>query len=153
LVREILELHGGRLKVSSELGRGSNFRLEIPRVRPLILIVDDDPRFRGIQVSALKRLDVDIVEAGGGGEALEVLKDQTPHLIVSDVEMPELNGLELLKRLKAAATTKNIPVIMVCGGFDTNVRETVSQLGAEDFVTKAEINTDDFISRVKRYVG
>ncbi len=152
LAMDIMKLHGGALKVESEPGKGSLFSLKLPYVRPRILIVDDDASFRALQIAHLEKMKVEIFEAPDGRAALEIVSKILPHLVITDIKMPVMDGLELLKELKDKPETMNIPVIMVSGEYGMEIRDTVFKLGAEDFVTKP-YDPDDFIPRVRRFVG
>jgi two-component system chemotaxis response regulator CheY len=104
-----------------------------------VLIVDDSAAIRKILQRVLVQADVTlgkVLEAGDGLEALEQLKDQSVSLILSDINMPNMDGLQLLNALKAQQSTKDIPVIMVTTeGSSTKVMEAVS-LGASGYVRK-----------------
>jgi two-component system, chemotaxis family, chemotaxis protein CheY len=104
-----------------------------------ILIVDDSPAIRKILQRVLRQAEIPIgaiYEAGDGKEALEVLKTQSVGLILSDINMPNMNGLELLSQLKADEASKNLPVVMVSTeGSQAKVLEAV-QLGAAGYVRK-----------------
>lgn len=153
LTKDIMELHGGELEVQSELGKGSVFGLKLPYVRPKILLVDDDRSFRYLQMHLLRDMNTTIIEAENGEDALKMLESSQPHLIISDIKMPIMDGLELLRHLKAKPDTKDIPVIMVSGEFGMEIRDTVFNLGADDFVTKDKIDKMDFFPRVRRFIG
>src|ERR1700733_6262407 len=104
-----------------------------------ILIVDDSPAIRKILQRVLRQAEIPIgaiYEAGDGKEALELLKTQTVGLILSDINMPNMNGLELLSALKANDSWKSLPIVMVSTeGSQAKVLEAV-QLGAAGYVRK-----------------
>ena len=104
-----------------------------------ILIVDDSAAIRKILQRVLRQTDLPIgtvYEAGDGQEALATLKDQTVGLILSDINMPNMNGLELLSAVKANEAWKHLPVLMVSTeGSQAKVLEAV-QLGAAGYVRK-----------------
>lgn len=154
LVKDILQLHGGDLVVTSEMGKGSTFTLKLPYVRPRILIVDDEPLFRLLFRTTLSKVEADISEAEDGAAALDMLAvgKVLPHLIISDIEMPNMTGLELLAHLHDRHETQSIPVIVISGKHGMEVRDTVYQLGGKDFLTK-QLDADDFITRVRRFIS
>src|SRR5882757_463824 len=81
-----------------------------------LLIVDDSSAMRKVVERALRMAEVEIAqvfEAGNGNEALAVLKDHTLDLILCDINMPEMNGLEFLKRRPVDSHGKGVPVIMI----------------------------------------
>ncbi len=148
---EIMQAHSGTLKVDSQKGSGSIFFAELPYIKPRILLVDDESTARFFFKKTLEKIDVEVVEAKNGEEALAVLEKSLIHLIVSDVNMPILNGFQLLDRVKKNARTKSIPVIMVTSDIDMETNEKAIRLGADDFVTKP-LKHDDFLPRVRRFV-
>ena len=104
-----------------------------------VLIVDDSAAIRKILQRVLRQTDLplgDIKEAGDGTEAVDILKDRTFGLILSDINMPQMDGLQLLARIKEMPHLKNVPVIMITTeGGQGKVLEAV-QLGARGYVRK-----------------
>lgn len=104
-----------------------------------ILIVDDSAAIRKILQRVLSQTEVPlgkILEAGDGEEALAVLKSETVGLILTDINMPKMDGLQLLTALKADEATKAIPVIMITTeGSSNKVMEAVSK-GAVGYLRK-----------------
>ncbi len=104
-----------------------------------VLIVDDSAAIRKILQRVLQQTDLAIgkvIEAGDGNEALETLKTQKVGLILSDINMPNMDGLTFLGHLRTSPEWKDVPVIMISTeGSQSQVMEAV-QLGARGFVRK-----------------
>lgn len=104
-----------------------------------VLIVDDSAAIRKILQRVLRQTDLplgEIQEAGDGTEAVEILKNRNFGLILSDINMPQMDGLQLLARIKDMDHLKNVPVIMITTeGGQGKVMEAV-QLGATGYVRK-----------------
>jgi len=104
-----------------------------------VLIVDDSAAIRKILQRALQQSELvlgKVIEAADGREAMEALKLQKVGLILSDINMPNMDGLQLLGQLKADDQWKHVPVIIISTeGSQTKVMEAV-QLGAKGFVRK-----------------
>lgn len=104
-----------------------------------ILIVDDSAAIRKILQRVLKQAEIplgNVYEAGDGKEAIETLRTQSVGLILSDINMPNMNGLELLSHIKASEAWKHLPIVMVSTeGSQQKVLEAV-QLGAAGYVRK-----------------
>ena len=104
-----------------------------------VLIVDDSAAIRKILQRVLRQTDLplgEIAEAGDGVEAVAILKDRTFGLILSDINMPQMDGLQLLARIKEMPHLKDVPVIMITTeGGQGKVMEAV-QLGAAGYVRK-----------------
>jgi len=104
-----------------------------------VLIVDDSAAIRKILQRVLRQTDIpigDVLEAGDGVEALKALNDRHVHLILSDINMPNMDGLQLLAQLKQHEKWKSVPFVMVTTeGGQGKVIEAV-QLGAAGYVRK-----------------
>ena len=104
-----------------------------------VLVVDDSAAIRKILQRVLRQTGMaigEIYEAGDGQEALAVMADHPVHLVLSDINMPKMDGLQLLASLKSSANWKNIPVVMITTeGGEAKVSEAV-RLGAAGYVRK-----------------
>ena len=81
-------------------------------VRPVVLVVEDDPVVRGLLVELLaEEPDLDVVGAVGGTEVLAMLPSRVPHVVLLDLSMPGMDGVELAEFFKADPKTRNIPLI------------------------------------------
>lgn len=104
-----------------------------------VLVVDDSAAIRKILQRVLRQTEMplgDIFEAGDGIEALDVLNSQQIGLVLSDVNMPNMDGLQLLGEIKGKETLKAIPVVMITTeGSQNKVLEAVG-LGASGYVRK-----------------
>ena len=104
-----------------------------------VLIVDDSAAIRKILQRVLAQAEVPVTnfyEAGDGAEALKVLETKKVQLILSDINMPNMDGLQFLSHVKARDEWKNLPVIMITTeGSQSKVLEAV-QLGANGYVRK-----------------
>jgi two-component system chemotaxis response regulator CheY len=104
-----------------------------------VLIVDDSAAIRKILVRVLSQTDLPIKnlhEANDGSEALKILEDNEVSLVLSDINMPNIDGIELLTRIKATPKWKQLSVVMITTeGSQAKVMEAV-QLGAKGYVRK-----------------
>jgi len=104
--------------------------------RPKILIVDDEPFNVDYLEQELEDLDYDTLSAANGREALAQTAAGSPDLVLLDVMMPELDGFQVLERLKADKNTRNIPVIIISALNDMRSVVRGIELGAEDYLPK-----------------
>lgn len=100
-----------------------------------IMIVDDTEMNIVILVDALKE-DYDLIVALNGLEAIEILREEKPDLILLDIMMPEMNGYEVLNKLKQKSTLEHIPVILLSAITDCDFKTKGFSLGAVDYITK-----------------
>lgn len=105
-------------------------------LRPLVLMVDDDEFERQLVGEMLKAEPYELLSAASGAEALSLVRRKRPDLILMDVVMPEINGLETLRRLKASAKFAEIPVVMITGQSEKEVVLDCLKAGAADFLVK-----------------
>lgn len=173
LTKRFAELHGGQVSVQSEPGKGSTFILRLPAgaavptttpspppvvirssdpARPLILLVEDNPEAAEILARHLDAGGFRIEIARTGIEAVAMARDLKPVAITLDILLPEIDGWEVLTRLKAEELTRNIPVVIVTvidnpalgralGALDYFVKPVdgsalLSRLGEYTFTTK-----------------
>jgi CheY-like chemotaxis protein len=100
---------------------------------PYILVVDDDTDFREGLRTALEMKGYQVEEAGNGKEALDRIVARPPLLVLLDLQMPVMNGRELLQKLRGAPETKDIPVVIISGfGFEWEAE----LMGAQGYIGK-----------------
>jgi CheY-like chemotaxis protein len=114
-----------------------------------ILLVDDMRRFLDLERSFLKRAECHILTAFTGLEAIKVAKMEIPDIIMLDVEMPEMNGIEACRILKADPQTKHIPIVIYTS-LD-NVEEKALQVGADAFHRKP-LDEEKFLKVIQGFV-
>jgi len=115
-----------------------------------VLIVDDDAFLSGIYATKLELEGFAVVSARDGDEGLRTALKETPDLILLDVLMPKLDGFEVLKRLKADDTTKDIPVIMLTNlGQKEDVEKGLTE-GAVDYLIKAHFVPAEAVAKIKK---
>jgi CheY-like chemotaxis protein len=117
--------------------------------RARVLVVDDEPTLVEIVREILESESYDVVTAASGTQALAEMYRQLPDLVLTDLQMPEMNGLELLQRVRGDLQTAQVPVVFltVSDNLDTEVKAL--DLGADDYITKP-IERARLLSRVRR---
>ncbi|NOY97531.1 MAG: response regulator, partial [Chlorobi bacterium] len=166
IANKLMKILGGNIKVKSKLGKGSVFTVTIPikwhegtlptetfrfKDKPsepmdkMILVVDDDPKIVKDISEYLNEAGYKTMEATSGKEALELAWNYQPFAITLDIIMPEMDGWEVLQKLKTNARTKNIPVIVISV---SNDKDTGFALGAVGYVNKP-VDKDLLISEIK----
>ena len=112
-----------------------------------ILIIDDDPSLRSIMAMALRGSGFEILEAGDGAQGLDLARQHMPALVLSDVNMDGLDGYGFLKQLRAQDATSDIPVILMTGAAENDMRQSMEK-GADDYLPKP-FNPGTLIAAVK----
>jgi two-component system, OmpR family, alkaline phosphatase synthesis response regulator PhoP len=101
-----------------------------------ILVVDDEYYMHRLMQHHLLRAGYEIITARNGREAVEKATSETPHLVIMDVMMAEMDGLTALKHLKETKTTQEIPVIMITASAQMGMKQESETSGAAGFFTK-----------------
>lgn len=164
LVKQIVELHGGKVGLTSELGVGSCFTIDLlytsessemlmgkqlvipskfesplthqPTKIPLILIVEDN-EINIITISGyLQAKGYRLIVAKNGQEAIALTKAHLPDLILMDIQMPVMDGLEAIQQIRLDPDLVNIPIIAMMALAMTGDRDRCIQAGADEYVTK-----------------
>ena len=117
-----------------------------------ILTVDDSPTIRKLLAMTLEREGFDVVQAQDGVEALVKMSECNPAMILSDINMPRLDGYKLCKFVKKHAKTKHIPVIMLSGkdGVFDKLRGRMS--GCDGYLTKP-FESKDLLEKIRSFIG
>jgi CheY-like chemotaxis protein/phosphoribosyl 1,2-cyclic phosphodiesterase len=101
-----------------------------------ILVVDDDPDMRALSVLALKRDNHEVLEAESGPEALRMIEEHRPDLVVLDFLMPGMDGIEVVKTLRATSDTARLPVLMLTAVTSEAGTRAGFDAGVTDYMTK-----------------
>jgi len=103
---------------------------------PTILLVDDEPTIRYLLRASLEGRGYRLIEADDGPSALRSAQSELPDLILLDIALPGLNGLEVCHRLKDDPATATTPVFLLTGYVDQAKRDAAERAGAEGFIAK-----------------
>ena len=117
-----------------------------------ILIVEDVTKNMTLFRDLLQVSGYSIIEASGGKEGIELAKAKKPDLILMDIQMPGMDGLEATRILKADATISGIPVIALTAYAMKGDKERMLEAGCDGYLAKP-INTDDFLKEVAEYLS
>ena len=174
LVKELIELHGGTVSAESEEGRGSRFRVRLPmpvvepmgveeapaasvpqRDHPLrglrVLYVDDREDARLLIATMLRQYGAEVVNAGSVDHALVTLKETRPHVVLTDIALPDRDGYDLLESIRSDTEHSTLPVLALTaqGRLDDERRATVA--GFHSYLRKP-IEPDDLAAAISRAV-
>ncbi len=117
------------------------------------LVVEDSPMMRQLVVFALGRLrNLTVVEADDGVDALKKLAAGRFDLIITDINMPIMDGLKLVKRIRSDAVHKDVPIMIITTEGSAEDRQRALQLGANAYITKP-IQAPQVLSKVKELLN
>ena len=173
--RKIIEMMGSRIQINSQVGKGSTFwfDLELPIttqwVEPnpsissedikgyrghqrKIMVVDDRPRNRRLIADLLEPLGFDVIGVNSGQEALEKIPNSSPDLILTDLVMSDMDGLEMTRQLRRLLGMRNIPVIACSASAFSSDRRASREAGCNDFLAKP-IQVGELLEKLQKYLG
>jgi len=157
--KQLIELQGGSISCSSEVGKGTTFRVELPfryegrvsedvgardwsqvnLVGLRLLVVEDLEVNRMLLRQMLRNKGIVMFEAENGKESLEVLKEHDVDLILMDLHMPEMDGIEATQRIREGRVRRvnaEIPIVCLTADVFKETKEAIFSAGMNDFVTK-----------------
>jgi two-component system, chemotaxis family, chemotaxis protein CheY len=118
-----------------------------------ILITEDSPTMRSLLVSTIETLEgCEVVEASSGFEALRLLPREKIDLIITDINMPDINGLELISYVKNNPNYRDIPLFIISTERGEKDREKGLALGADEYLTKP-FDPVRLCELIERYIG
>ena len=177
LVKEYLKLHGGHIALSSKVGEGSVFSVSLPvnlqcsgddnvyndapnspdaaadavnDEHKTLLIVEDNLELRNFLAEQLGGKFA-VLQAANGKEGAELARKKLPDLIVSDVMMPVMNGLDMCQRLKSSIETSHIPVVLLTARLSDESKIESYKAGADSYIAKP-FNFEVLLTRIEMLI-
>lgn len=138
LVKEIVEKHGGDIWFYSETGKGSEFHFLIPEAPNIVMLVEDDPSSRLLWDKIISKTlpNFEIIQANNGYEAMSVILNRIPTLVVTDHDMPLMNGIQLIEAMRKRDESNKVPVIVIAAMVTEELKEKYMKLGVEAVLSK-----------------
>ena len=181
LVRRMMSLHNGAVTVTSRVGEGAAFQCVFPDAkcatvgvsasgpRPAaaaapkdapadaprgqtVLVVEDNPVNRKLARNVLRARGYRVLEADTGEEGIELARRERPHLILMDLQLPGLDGMEATRRLKADPTTRDIPVVALSAHAQEADEARAREAGCAGYIAKP-IRLSRFPQQVKSFLA
>ena len=172
--QRIIELMGSRLEVSSQLGEGSIFWLDLDLVvttqwqaqstvptqqkiigiqgdKPTVLIVDDNQASRAVMTSVLEPLGCRLIEAEDGKQGWERAIANSPDVIITDLDMPEIDGFQLIQQLRSSSQLQKVVIIVYSASVFEQDRKNSLKAGADAFLPKP-LQVDDLFKLLETHL-
>jgi len=174
--KKLVALQNGNIYVESEKGKGSTFFVELEfeigesadvefaggvstnwdlnsleGIR--VLLVEDNPINQKVMNRFLDRWDMEIIVANNGKEALDFIQDENFHIVLMDLQMPEMDGYEATRQIRMMdeSRKRNVPIIALTAAALKEVKEQVFASGMNDFITKP-FNPNELQNKLERHI-
>ncbi len=167
LARKLTALMNGKVAVESTLGEGSTFTVRLPirqpaestvepashylGFRPVVLAVEDNPVGQTVLRHALERRNVEVDSAMSGRAALDLASKRRYDLVLMDLQMPEMNGLETTEAMRRIPGYDSVPILALTADSSDEIRARCKQAGMQAFVSKP-VETAELWSFVSKFV-
>lgn len=138
LVKEIVEKHGGDIWFYSKPEEGTEFHVTLPEAKNLIVVVEDDPSMNTLFKMAAERAlsNFEVIQVENGYEAMSIVFNKVPTLVITDHEMPLMNGIQLVEAMRKKTSNKNVPVVVISARLNDDLIKRYRDLGVVDLIHK-----------------
>jgi CheY-like chemotaxis protein len=119
--------------------------------RPTVLLVEDNDAIRGAFAILLEESGYSVLQARLGGDALRIVAEELPSLVLMDLGLPDLNGLEVTRRLKADARTCRVPIVALTGRALESDVEACHRAGCTGYFTKP-VDTQQLLAELPKFL-
>lgn len=150
LMKEIIDKHNGQVWFYSKVGEGSEFHFTVPEAKNIALIVEDEIPVRTLYQRTIEAEmpNFEVKTADNGYEAIKMLKDFIPTIIITDHDMPLMNGIQLIEALYKKDSSKAIPVIVISAKLNDEINRSYSKLGIDKIIPKP-VNLEKLVEAMK----
>ena len=114
-----------------------------------VLIIEDEAAFSYALQAKLKMEGFEILDAGNGKQALEILEKERPEVIILDLFLPDLDGFTVLQRIKQNPDLKKIPVVLLTNMSEREGKQRGLDMGAKDYLPKTNYSLDEIVEKIK----
>ena len=123
----------------------------LPTMSPRILVVEDDPEARHWYMATFARVGFNVEEAHNGHQALDKALESAPDIVLTDIAVPGIDGIELCRRLRADQRTRHVPVLAITGYEDRHYPDRALSAGADQVLMKP-CDEDLLIQEARRLI-
>lgn len=119
-----------------------------------IILVEDDLLLRDLYTTILRQEGFNVIAAEDGEAALAIIeKNRDAKLILTDILLPKVHGIDLIKQLKSSPATQDLPVVILTNLTDDGVVKEAMRLGAKGYLTKVQFTPQELVSKIKELIS
>jgi CheY-like chemotaxis protein len=117
-----------------------------------VLLVEDNDFIRNMYQLKLAKSNIEVIEAVDGAMALQKISEHKPDVVLLDLMMPNVGGIEVLRELKSRGITPDLPVIVLTNVMDQATIEEARQLGARDYIVKTDLTPSQVLEKISPFL-
>ena len=118
----------------------------------VVLLVEDNDFIRNMYQLKLSKADLEVIEAADGKMALDQITQHKPDIVLLDLMMPNIGGIEVLKSLKKKGLVPNLPVIVLTNVMDPQTVAQAKELGAKDYIVKTDLTPSQVLDKLEPFL-
>ena len=144
--KEIIDKHFGEIWFYSKPGEGSEFHITLPEAKNTIMIVEDDFAVRTLYKHKIAESvpNVDLVLADNGYHAISLIIDELPSMIITDHDMPFMNGIQLIEAIRKKDISYSVPVVVISAKLNDEIKIKYQQVGVKEVINKP-VDLDELV--------
>lgn len=122
-------------------------------MKKAILLIEDNPLLTGLYSAGFKKEGMDVYVVHNGEEGLKMMEEVDPDIVLLDLFMPGMDGIQVLEKMRSNPRTKDIKVIVLTINDKEEVKSRAKELGIVDYLLKQEMHLDDIIKKVVSHMS
>jgi CheY-like chemotaxis protein len=116
--------------------------------KKVVLLIDDNPLLNKLYSTELEKRGLEVIDVYSGKEALKAIEEHTPDMVVLDLFMPGIDGIEVLERIRSNPKTQDLKVIILTISDRAEDKSKAEKLGVYDYLIKSDLHISDIINKV-----
>lgn len=149
--KEIIDKHCGEIWLYSKPGEGTEFHITLLEATNTIMIVEDDAAVRTLYKHKVSESipNVEIIQADNGYHAISLIIGDLPSMIITDHDMPFMNGIQLIEAIRKKDISYSVPIVVISAKLNDEIKNKYLQLGVSDVINKP-VDLDELIKTIKK---
>lgn len=153
LVKEIVDRHKGEIWFYSKVDEGTEFHITIPEAKNTILLVEDDESLIELYNKSIEKAlpEFEVVRSKNGYEAISIIMKSLPTIVITDHDMPLMNGYQLVEAIRKRDKNFSIPIIVISAKMNDELESKYQKLGVAKILRKP-LEQEDFIKAMNELI-
>lgn len=149
--KEIIDKHCGEIWLYSKPNEGSEFHITLLEAKNTIMVVEDDAALRALYKHKISEFipNIDVIQADNGYHAISLIIDDLPSMIITDHDMPFMNGVQLVEAIRKKDISYSVPIIVISAKLNDEIKNKYLQIGVNDVISKP-VDLDELVKLIKK---